>query len=369
MRPIFLTSLALLGLVACSSSGPAPAAPDAGAADPTSSVSFGGGTGSSSSKASASGLPNETSAPYDASAAEAGILTAGMWDDNLNYSFFTTYLASHKTLAGSPGFDPSDFDGAHTASANRGVKSVVDAALVLDTTGSMGDEISYLTAEFSSISGSIAAAYPGADQRWALVVYRDRPDSDPGDDYVVKHYDFTGDMHAFAATVAAQSANGGGDYPESPDLGLAELQKLSWRTDDSVAKVAFWVADAPDHVDEADALKQAIVDTKDLGVHVYPVAASGTDALLELSMRSAAAITGGRYGFLTDDSGVGDAHKVPEIPCFYVTRLEKGLVRAIGMELTGAYIPPTPSTIIRAAGDPSTDGTCALAGGQTVEIF
>jgi hypothetical protein len=136
-----------------------------------------------------------------------------MWDDNLNYSFFTTYLAAHKTLAGSPGFDTSDFDAAHTASGNRGARSVVDAALVLDTTGSMGDEISYITAEFSSISGAVAAAYPDADQRWALVVYSDHPDTDPGDEYIVKHHDFTGDVQTFAATVAAQTANGGGDYP------------------------------------------------------------------------------------------------------------------------------------------------------------
>jgi len=129
------------------------------------------------------------------------------------------------------------------------------------------------------------------------------------------------------------------------------------------------VADAPDHDDEAAALKQSIVDTQTLGVHIYPVAASGTDELLELSMRSAAQMTGGRYGFLTDDSGVGDPHKVPEIPCFFVTRLENGLIRAVGMELTGTYIPPGASTVIRVAGDPSTSGTCSVGDAGTVQIF
>jgi len=45
-------------------------------------------------------------------------------------------------------------------------------------------------------------------------------------------------------------------------------------------------------------------------------------------MRSAAEITGGRYLFLTDDSGVGGPHKTPEIPCYFVTKLARALVRA-----------------------------------------
>jgi hypothetical protein len=45
----------------------------------------------------------------------------------------------------------------------------------------MGDEIAYLTAEFAAIAAAIAAEFPNADQRWALVVYRDTPDTDPGD--------------------------------------------------------------------------------------------------------------------------------------------------------------------------------------------
>ena len=300
---------------------------------------------------------------------QAGVLTSGMWDDNLNYDFFTAYLAKHTSLAGNPGFASSDYDASRAMFATRPARSVVDAALVLDTTGSMGDEISYLTAEFANISSAIKSAYPDAEQRWALVLYRDRPSTDPGDAYVVKHYDFTSDLGAFSSTIGGQTAANGGDTPESPDLGLEELQKLSWRSGSDVAKVAFWVADAPDHVEQAAALKQAIVNTRTLGVHVYPVAASGTDDLLELSMRSAAQLTGGRYGFLTDDSGVGDTHKVPEIPCFFVTRLEKGLVRAIGMELTGDYIAPAADTILRTAGDPSAAGQCSLSGGQTVTIF
>ncbi len=59
---------------------------------------------------------------------------------------------------------------------------------------------------------------------------------------------------------------------------------------------------------------------RSLDVHIYPVASSGVDELTELTMRSAAQLTGGRYLFLTDDSGVGGAHMEPSIPCYFVTK-------------------------------------------------
>jgi hypothetical protein len=283
-----------------------------------------------------------------------------VWDDNLNYGFFSTYRAAHAQLAGIPAFTGADFDASHAEFAQRTARTVIDAALVLDTTGSMGDEMAYLTQEFAAISGAITTAFPGSDQRWALVVYRDTPDTDPGDAYVVRSYDFTGDLQAFASLVGSQTADNGGDIPESPEIGLEAVPKLSWRTGADVAKVAFWVADAPQHVYRAAQMQQAIADVHQAGVHVYPVSASGTDDLLEYTMRTAAVITGGRYLFLTDDSGVGDPHKVPEIPCFYVTRLEKALVRVASMELSGTYIGPNPADVLRISGNAASDGTCSI---------
>ncbi len=214
-----------------------------------SSGSFSGGTGGGAGVASPPEAPPSTGA-VDASAppppvvptGSAGVLTAGVWDDSLNYPFFSGYVASHPQIAGDPGFTMADYAAAHAASAQRTPRTVVDAAVVMDTTGSMGDEIAYLTAEFESIAAAITAKFPNADQHWALVVYRDTPDSDPGDAYVVKSFDFTGSASTFAATVGAQSANGGGDYPESPELAIEQLQKLTRRTDPSAAKLAFWVA-------------------------------------------------------------------------------------------------------------------------------
>ena len=331
----------------------------------------GGATGGAGAGVSSSGSGTAVTGDAGPTPSGAGILTAGVWDDGLNYSFFSTYAAGKTGLAGSPNFASTDLDAAHTEFEQRTAHTVIDAALVIDTTGSMGDELSYLTSEFAAISASIAASFPNADQRWALVVYRDTPDTDPGDAYVVKSYDFTGDLTAFATTVGSQQAANGGDYPESPEQGLGALPQLSWRTGASVAKVAFWVADAPQHDYRGPQMKAAIQAVQGAGVHVYPVSASGTNDLLELTMRTTAEMTGGRYLFLTNDSGVGDPHKIPEIPCYYVTLLKKALVRVASMELSGTYVGPDPADVIRISGDASPDGTCSTGddAGTRVQIF
>jgi hypothetical protein len=373
-------SCGLVALAGCSSASTPQSLSAGSTGDSKTSAPSAGGSGGGSgggglagpTAGSSSPLPGSSPGSGDAGgiAPAAGVLTAGVWDDSLNFPFFSGYLAAHAQIDGDPGFTLADYTSAHAASAQRTPRSVVDVALVVDTTGSMGDEIAYVTAEFAGISGAIASRFPNADQRWALVVYRDTPDYDPGDDYVVKSFDFTGNTATFASTIGAQSAGNGGDYPESPELGLEELGKLTWRTDPSVAKVAFWVADAPHHAERAAAMKKAIVDTQSASIHLYPVSASGTDDLLELTMRSAAELTGGRYLFLTDDSGVGDVHKVPEIPCYFVTRLEKALVRVVSMELAGDYIGPDAADVLRVSGNASSDGTCAVDDdGGTVQIF
>jgi hypothetical protein len=103
---------------------------------------------SSTMAASGSGEPAPASASGASGAGQvaAGVLTAGMWDDALNYDFFGRYLDNHETIAGDPGFTRDDYAAAHARYAQRAPRTTVDAAIVLDTTGSMSDEIGYLRA-------------------------------------------------------------------------------------------------------------------------------------------------------------------------------------------------------------------------------
>jgi hypothetical protein len=135
-----------------------------------------------------------------------------------------------------------------------------------------------------------------------------------------------------------------------------------------VARVAFWIADAPHHAEHAANMVAAIQNVRAQGVHVYPVAASSADDLTEFTMRVAALVTGGRYLFLTDDSGIGNDHKEPLIPCYLVTTLQKAMLRMLSMEITGTRLDPAATDILRTGGNPH-DGRCTLEGGQVVDLL
>jgi hypothetical protein len=295
-----------------------------------------------------------------------GTLTAGAWDDNRNYDFFASYRAAMKRSGISallPFSDAEYTDAFESFMGQLSSRETLDVALVIDTTGSMGDEMLYLRTEFLALTSAINGEYPNAEQRWSLVVYRDQ-----GDLYVVRSFDFTSDLQEFQQTLSEQRADGGGDIPEAPDQALAKTAELDWRTGDATARLAFWVADAPHHGQNAFAMADAVRAVRDAGVHLYPVASSGVDELSEHSMRSAAQLTGGRYLFLTDDSGVGGAHKEPTIPCYFVTRLDHAILRMVDIELSGVYREPDAAEIIRTGGNPQ-DGSCALASGDIVFAY
>jgi hypothetical protein len=299
-------------------------------------------------------------------AGQPGLLTAGAWDDNRNFDRFLRYrggLVAQQVPGLLPIADADYASARDQASAPLRSHDRLDISFVIDTTGSMGDELHYLQTEFLAISKTITERYPNAEPRWSLVLYRDI-----GDEYVVRSFDFDGDAQAFQARLAAQRAGGGGDIPEAPERGLGEMVSFGWRPDASVAKIAFWVADAPHHAQNAQALGGTILQSRVSGIHIYPVASSGIDEFTELTMRTAAQLTGGRYLFLTNDSGVGNSHKEPSIPCYFVTRLDNAMLRMIDIELSGVYHEPAPSEIVRTGGNPQ-NGACALASGETAIVF
>ena len=85
-------------------------------------------------------------------------------------------------------------------------------------------------------------------------------------------------------------------------------------------------------------------------------------------MRTAAQLTGGRYVFLTDDSGVGNAHAEPHIPCYHVTKFNGALVRMVESEMTGTHVQPKPEEIVRSVGNPQ-NGVCSTKSNGNVTIY
>jgi hypothetical protein len=232
-------------------------------------------------------------------------------------------------------------------SAQARLPKNLDLAIVLDTTGSMGDELKHLNAEIRGISAAIRKQFPEVKQRLALVCYRDEGQ---GDEYVVRPFDFTDSLDVFHKRLSAQSAAGGGDYPEAMHKGLEEAIPLRWNDDPDTARVVFLIADAPPHAQHMNRTLAAANALRKKGVAIYPVACSGYDDACEFVMRSCAMITGSRFLFLTDDSGVGNSHAEPSIPYYQVERLEKLIIRTIASELSGQNVQAQPADIIRTVG-------------------
>jgi hypothetical protein len=104
----------------------------------------------------------------------------------------------------------------------------LDLALIVDTTGSMCDELGYLQAELKSVVESVVGTTTNqnVDVRVSIVLYRDI-----GDAYVVQTTPFTTVDIAVAAFVS-KGCDGGGDYPEA--MVRFHLQKLEG------ARPSFW---------------------------------------------------------------------------------------------------------------------------------
>lgn len=222
----------------------------------------------------------------------------------------------------------------------------LDLLIVLDTTGSMGDELEFLKSEVKGIATAVRAKFPKVDQRYGLILYRD-----DGDEYVTRKFDFTPSLDRFRKDLGDQKAGGGGDEPEAMHRGLEDALQMRWR-DENTARVLFLVTDAPPHTQFLGRTAAAVNALRKQGVAIYPVACSGYKDDAELVLRACAVLTGSQFLFLTDDSGVGNAHGEPHIPFYHVQRLDRLMIRMIAGELSGKRIAPDPKEVIRTVGKP-----------------
>ena len=222
----------------------------------------------------------------------------------------------------------SDEQGNSTASSTETVIDIADEPVeysktevmfILDTTGSMGDEIMYLQKDFSSIAEEVQKD----GMTFSVNFYRDK-----GDDYVVKHNGFTSDVKEVQKLLNDESADGGGDYPEAVAEALNEtIVNGSWSDDSN--KIAFLIFDAPPHDDSGEMIYKAISNASERGIHIVPVVASEADRQAELFGRAVSIMTNSNYVFLTDDSGVGGSHLEPIIGSYDVELLHDIIVRNI----------------------------------------
>ncbi len=219
---------------------------------------------------------------------------------------------------------------------------VLDIMFVIDTTGSMGDELGYLQTELTSIINAIP--YDNSLINIGMTFYRDI-----GDEYVVNAHGFTNGVQSAQRTLNDATYAGGGDYPEAMDQALQLAVNAQWSNNST--RMLFLIADAPPHADKMRATWEAAAQARQNNIHIVPVAASGVGSDAEYLMRSIAAFTNSRYLFLTDDSGFGNPHAEPDVDCYVVTHLDNLMIRVMNSLIFGLRDEPTANDIIRYVGN------------------
>jgi len=217
-------------------------------------------------------------------------------------------------------------------------QSVLDLMFVIDTTGSMGDELRYLKEEISDVIGKISSNNPNYAINLALLFYRDT-----SDEYVTRYFDFTTNIEQQRQNLSRQSANGGGDFPEAVDRALSEAVEKNW-SGGYATRLIFHVCDAPPHNTQQNATLyfNSVKTAAKKGIRIIPVASSGIDLPTEYLLRQEALMTGGTYIFLTDDSGIGNEHLQPTVGEYTVEYLNACMVRVVNEYLSGVEEEPVP---------------------------
>ncbi len=206
--------------------------------------------------------------------------------------------------------------------------AALDLMLVVDTTGSMADELAYLQCALVSVLDTVEHNLgQDIDVRVSVNFYRDE-----GDIYEVRSFPFTDDPDVAAQQLSEQSADGGGDVPEALHSALTDaVFEHTWR-EEADSRLAFLVLDAPPHIGWDGVMTEifdATTEAAAQGIRFVPLAGSGADQDTQFLLRFLASATGGTYTFLTDHSGVGNAHTEPLVGEYEVEDLHDMMVRII----------------------------------------
>lgn len=195
----------------------------------------------------------------------------------------------------------------------------LDIAFIVDTTGSMKDDIKAVKDSLFEIVDHITTRTEGLEIRFGIVSYRDHPPQDRT--YVTMVFDFTEKIKRVHKLISELKPSEGGDTPEAVADGLFDARtKLSWGRD--AYKVLLLVGDAPphgklyntigdDYFPEGcpkghDPIREVQQLRIDFGSTMF-IFVCGCNPLVEESFRKiAASVDGGKYYSLLE------AHELPK---------------------------------------------------------
>jgi Mg-chelatase subunit ChlD len=172
----------------------------------------------------------------------------------------------------------------------------LDILFILDTTGSMGEEIQRLKATIQLIHLNLSNLPTKPLLRFGLVLYKD----DGDEEYRTKIVHLTDDLDEFQKQLNMVEASGGGDTPEDLQAALENTMiDIEWN--DNGIRLAFIITDAPPHLDYGQEYNyvQASLDAKKRGIKIHSVGTGGLPLEGEYILRQISQFTSGRYIFLT----------------------------------------------------------------------
>ncbi|OHD54045.1 MAG: hypothetical protein A2Y33_10020 [Spirochaetes bacterium GWF1_51_8] len=188
-------------------------------------------------------------------------------------------------------------------------KIPVDIVFLMDTTGSMGDEIEQLCNTIFSINERILKISKGSIQaRFGMVLYRDDTD-----DYLTKEFELTDKFDSFYEFLMDVEANGGGDYPEDMVSGIEKVLNMKWKKD--AVKLVFLVTDAPAKVDSLVKMANLGEQAAAKQIKFFTIGASELNITGEVHLRILSQVSKGKFIFLTyGEKGESEGGGKPEDP-------------------------------------------------------
>jgi len=178
----------------------------------------------------------------------------------------------------------------------------VDIVFILDTTGSMGEEIKRLIATIDLIHMNLTALSTKALIRFGMVLYRDKDDK-----YRTKVVPLTADIDAFRSALEQVNAGGGGDTPEDLQAALHKaMRSVDWNEDG--LRLGFVITDASAHLDYGQSYTyiSAALEAKQQGIKLFTVGTGGLGLRGEYILRQISQLTYAKYLFLTYGKETGE---------------------------------------------------------------
>jgi len=227
--------------------------------------------------------------------------------DGIFRTFPALYAGEEKTLTATLGYNGTekkislDRNGRREVTVTLATPRTLPAAVpldllfILDTTGSMGEEINRLKTSIDLINLNLSQLPAKPLIRYGMVLYRDR-----GDAYVTREIPFTPELEEFREQLNTIRAEGGGDTPEDLESALKKgIDELDWNEEG--VRLAFAITDAPPHLDYQHPFTyiDAARSAREKGIKIFTVGTGGLSIDGEYILRQISQLTGGAYIFLT----------------------------------------------------------------------